>query len=412
MTWLAIGLALVNACCFTAGTRLQHSVSGDAPSLLVAARRPRWLIGLMFMATGAACQVVALRLAPVTVVEPAGVIGIVLAVLLGLRARGDRLRWSTGCALAAILIGTVSFGTLAAINTEPTSITNDALVRAGLAVFAAVAACTLAARLLRGRSRFLVLGVGGGIAYGCTSTLVRAATERLSTYGVGVEALVVVAGLLVAMLTGFWLVQQAHADGPPEGTVANLTVVDPLVAVSIGIGVLGEAPALTWPVAIAGLAFGAIAIAGVVSLSRDLPDGHDSDAEPPSSSPSHPISTQISSNDRSITCPAASPSASSSARTPSLPTSTARRTSPTGWPSASPNAVTTFTSSAPRHPAASQGRGSSARPAARPSTGFPRTAPRSTPPSASARLGGFAGRPPGCWTGSRPMWFTYSPISA
>jgi hypothetical protein len=35
-----------------------------------------------------------------------------------------------------------------------------------------------------------------------------------------------------------------------------------------------------------------------------------------------------------------------------------------------------------------------------------------TPPSASARLGGFAGRPPGCWTGSRPMWFTYSPISA
>ncbi|GGQ23436.1 hypothetical protein GCM10010140_62120 [Streptosporangium pseudovulgare] len=400
MTWIAIGLALLNACCFTAGTWLQHSVSGDAPSLVAAARRPRWLAGLALLATGAVFQVIALRLAPVTVVEPAGVIGIVVGVLLGLRARSDRLRRSTGWALAAILVGTVAFAVLAALNTVPVPITTGALLTVGAAVSAVVAGCRFATRLLNGRARFLVLGVGGGAAYGCTSTLVRAATERYAAHGADVELLGILIGLAAAVLAGFWLVQRAHADGPPEGTVANLTVTDPLVAVSIGIGVLGEAPGLTWPIAGLGLVFAALAIGGVVRLSRDIPTGPDSTQKPPSCGAFH---------DRSITCPAATPSASSSARTPILPTSTARRTSRTAWPSGSPSVVTMSTSSAPPprtpYPSASCA-------AVRRSTVSPLTAPRSIPASASACPGGSAERPPGCWTASHPTWFTYSPISA
>lgn len=271
MTWLAIGLALVNACCFTAGTWLQYGVAAHTPSLLAAARRPRWLAGLALLATGAACQVVALSVAPVTVVEPAGVLGIVLTVLFGLRVRGERLQWRTACALAAILVGAGSFAVLAALNTVPAPIGARSLVLAGAGVAGVVAVCLLVGGALDGRARCLVMGVGGGTAYGSTSTFVRASTEQFAADGISLGLLGTLTGLGAMVLTGFWLVQRAHADGPPETTVANLTVMDPLVAVAIGVGLLGEAPGLTAPIAGLALVAAVIAVGGVVHLYRTVP---------------------------------------------------------------------------------------------------------------------------------------------
>ena len=48
-------------------------------------------------------------------------------------------------------------------------------------------------------------------------------------------------GLAAAGLGGFYLVQTAYAVGPPDLVIAGLTVVDPIVAVGIGVIVLGEA---------------------------------------------------------------------------------------------------------------------------------------------------------------------------
>ncbi|MEU6408340.1 DMT family transporter [Microbispora sp. NPDC046933] len=338
MTWLAIGLAVVNACCFTVGTWLQHGVSADAPSLVAAVRRPRWLAGLVLLATGSVFQVIALGFAPVTVVEPAGVLGIVISVVLALRAQGTRLRWGTGCALAAILVGTGAFAVLAALNTVPVPISTGALFQAGAVVLAVMAACRLAGGLLRGRARCLVMGVGGGAAYGCTSTLVRAATEQYAVHGVSGGLLGTLFGLAAAILAGFWFVQRAYADGPPESTVAILTVVDPVVAVCIGIGVLGEAPGVTVPIATLGLACTALAVAGVVRLSSDVPRRPAFTELPHSSSfPPYPFSY-----DRTAPCPIP-PSASSSARTPIRLISTVPRTSPTVWPPVSPGEATRST---------------------------------------------------------------------
>ncbi|WP_327589753.1 hypothetical protein OHA25_24085 [Nonomuraea sp. NBC_00507] len=329
MTWLAIGLAVLNACCFTAGTWLQHSASAGGASLVAALRRPRWLAGLALLTAGAVLQVIALRLAPVTVVEPAGVLGIVISVVWALRLRRAPLRWDTGSALAAILVGTGGFAVLAALNTVPRPVPVAAQIQAGALVFAVMAVCLLVAHPLRGRARCLVLGIGGGAAYGCTSTLVRAATEEFVSHGVSAPLFGTLAGLAATILAGFWFVQRAYADGPPESTVATLTVVDPLVAVTIGIGLLGEAPGLTVPIAALGLAFAAVAIGGVVGLSHDIPT-----RLPPSSPFPH---------DRSTPCPAVPSGVSSSARTPIRPTSTAPRTSPTAWPPDSPAEATRST---------------------------------------------------------------------
>jgi phosphatidylinositol alpha 1,6-mannosyltransferase len=71
-----------------------------------------------------------------------------------------------------------------------------------------------------------------------------------------------------------------------------------VVAVSIGIGVLGEAPGLTLPIAGLGLACAALAVAGVVRLPRDVPAP--AATEMPAFPPPYPFSRD---SDRSVPMP-------------------------------------------------------------------------------------------------------------
>ena len=79
------------------------------------------------------------------------------------------------------------------------------------------------------------------------------------------------AGLAAAALLGTYFVQTAHSSNPPDLVVAGLTVIDPIVAVSIGIIVLGEAASAPLWAIFAFAAAAAAAIWGVVSLSRNHP---------------------------------------------------------------------------------------------------------------------------------------------
>ena len=79
-------------------------------------------------------------------------------------------------------------------------------------------------------------------------------------------SLTCLAGLLIAALAGSFLVQNAHTRGTPELVVAGLTVIDPLVAVAIGITILGEADAAPPLAIILFLLSGATAVAGVFLL--------------------------------------------------------------------------------------------------------------------------------------------------
>jgi glycosyltransferase involved in cell wall biosynthesis len=268
--WLAITLAVLNSWLFAEGTRLQHSSCAASLPLTSACREPRWLAGLALIATGAGLQVAALQLAPVTVVQPAGVLGIAGSVAWQLRMRGTWPGRCTAGALVAIVVGAGAFAVLAATHTVPTPITTVAQIQAGVGVAAVALTCHLAARVLGGRRRCLVLSVGAGAAYGYASVLGRAAIEHYSEKGLSLGLLGTLAGAVAAVLTGFGLLQRAYADGPPETTTASVTITDPMVAVVIGVALLGEAPALTASVAGSALAYAALAVAGVIALSRDL----------------------------------------------------------------------------------------------------------------------------------------------
>ncbi|MFD7894553.1 hypothetical protein [Streptomyces sp. NPDC059743] len=216
-----------------------------------------------------------------------GVFAVVVSVVWGLQARRARLRPGTGLALTAILVGAGSFAVLAAHLTVPAPVPSAAQVRAGLLVALGVAVCSLAGGLLRGRARCLALAVGGGGTYGYTSVLVRAAAEEYAGRGVTGALLGTLTAIALSVLVGCLLVQRAYADGPPEITVACLTVIDPLVAVAIGVGLLGEAPGLTPWTAGAGLACAGLAVGGVVRLALGTSAASSSSLLSSQSCPSH-----------------------------------------------------------------------------------------------------------------------------
>jgi len=95
--------------------------------------------------------------------------------------------------------------------------------------------------------------------------------------------------LLLGTGLGAVFVQNAYSSGPPDLVIAGLTVIDPIVAVTIAIVILQEA-AQAGPLEI--LAFvgaGAIAVVGVFLLARHHPQTHheleDASAPPTGSRP-------------------------------------------------------------------------------------------------------------------------------
>ncbi|MBP2337752.1 glycosyltransferase involved in cell wall biosynthesis [Saccharothrix coeruleofusca] len=265
MTWLAVLLAVLGAVFFALAARLQHdAVQAFGGALRVSAllRRPRWLLGLLLLVVGSGVHAVALGMAPLSVVQPVGVLAIGITALLD-----GRRRELPVIALTTLSVG--AFVLLAAGSATATAVAPEAELRAGLIVLGLIAAPGLLGVLAeRPAVRALGFGAAGGVAYGYVSVLMRAVSQDVQRGAVDWATALSAAGIAVTLLVGGWFIQHAYAGGPPHLAVACLTVVDPLVAVGIGAGLLGEATRTTGPVVAAQLACAALATAGVVVLAR------------------------------------------------------------------------------------------------------------------------------------------------
>ena len=110
-----------------------------------------------------------------------------------------------------------------------------------------------------------------GVLYGFVATLAKVVLGKIEQGEFGWLTLLCLVGLLAATVLGAYFVQNAYASGPPDLVIAGLTVVDPLVAVVIGIAVLGEASqAPPWAIVVYVIS-GAIAVWGVFQLARNHP---------------------------------------------------------------------------------------------------------------------------------------------
>ena len=88
------------------------------------------------------------------------------------------------------------------------------------------------------RALFYVLAAG--VIYGFVATLAKTVIKRLQSGEVDWLTLICVVALVAGTVLGAYFVQTAYSSGPPDLAIAGLTVVDPMVAVLIGLLVLGE----------------------------------------------------------------------------------------------------------------------------------------------------------------------------
>lgn len=238
-------------------------------SLLV---KPRWLSGTAFMVVGIALQLAALSLAPLIVVQPVGAIALVITSLLNARVTKTRLNRGTIVAITLCTLGIAAFVAMASGVAKETILTDDRL-REVLSVLGVIlVAFTVLFFTIGKQAKALTYVIGAGVLYGFVATLAKVVIQRI--YQSEFEWLTVfcLIALIGAVSMGSWFVQNAYASGPPDLVIAGLTVIDPLVAVSIGIVILGEAKAASLPVAVGFGLSAVVAVIGVFLLSKVHPE--------------------------------------------------------------------------------------------------------------------------------------------
>ena len=238
-----------------------------------------WLLGSGFLALAILLQLVGLLLAPLPVVQPLGVLSLVVTALLSRRLAHARLQRRGILGIAVCILGTTAFVITAAFATSTTEATPALVTPVLVLVGFVLLVLAVGYALLRDRTPAVGYAVAGGICFGFVATLMKVVLDRSSAavqHGglIGPTTpftLLVLAATAAAALAGISLVQRAYASGSADLVVAALTVIDPLVAVSLGIGLLGQAArAPGWAFAVFAAAE-VVAIVGVLLIAGNPP---------------------------------------------------------------------------------------------------------------------------------------------
>lgn len=282
---IGIPFALVGAVLMSLGAQFQHRgvvkverISGrDAASGLNFAQikallqRPSWVIGTVMLALAIVFQLSALAFSPLILVQPLGAIALVITSVLNARIAGITLNRRSVVAIVACVAGIALFVTTAAIVGIDRPVTTAALLTILVAMGVVLLVYAMIFMLTRSRARAIFYIIAAGTIYGFVATLAKVVISRISHGTFGWLTILCVIGVVLGTALGAYFVQNAYASGPPDLVIAGLTVIDPLVAVAIGIIVLHEAlGAPLWAVFAFVIAGGA-AIWGVFQLARHHP---------------------------------------------------------------------------------------------------------------------------------------------
>lgn len=281
-TPLGIAIALVGGFFLALGAQFQHRGvvvveakhgSGHKAGLSVAqlwrlVRSPWWALGTLLLGLAILCQLTSLGFAPIIVVQPLGVVALVITSVVNARVSHTPLTRDAVRAITFCVVGIAIFVTVAAFVAQETLIQEKQLIIILVIMGAFVVLLGLAFGLLRKRFTAIFYILSAGLLYGFVATLAKVVINRLLNGTFEWLTVFCVVALIAAAALGAYFVQTAYSVGSPDLVIAGLTVVDPLVAVSIGIVVLGEAAdAPLWTVFV-WIAAAAIAVYGVFQLAQ------------------------------------------------------------------------------------------------------------------------------------------------
>jgi drug/metabolite transporter (DMT)-like permease len=278
--FVAVPAAVAGSAGFGLASALQHQAAREAPDtgvigprlLVELARRPRWMLATGAVAAGLALQVVALAFAPLALVQPLLVTGILFGTLFAAwlaHRRPDRLIVLGALAATG---GLAAFLTLA----RPSGGRSDlppvlTLLPLAALLLAVIVGCLWLATRRVGPLRVGGLALATGICYGVTAGLMKVVTGELRANGV--EAMFSHPAFYVVCIVGpigFLLSQHTFQEGLLIApALAIITIVDPLVSMGIGLLWLDERLADTSvPVVVGQVAAGVAIMAGVALLAH------------------------------------------------------------------------------------------------------------------------------------------------
>ncbi|MGN6125256.1 MAG: DMT family transporter [Humibacter sp.] len=283
--FIGIPIALLGAVFLSLGAQFQHrgvtkverNTAHDGrgglqvKQLTLLLARPSWVFGTLMLGFAVVLQLISLAFSPLIVVQPLGAISLVITAIVNARISHTRLNKRSIVAICLCVGGVGAFVLVAAFAAVETPVTDQQLVQILIVLGCVVVVFGTAFWFLR--KRLLALGyvVGAGVLYGFVATLAKAIISRIEQHQFTWLTWVCAIALLAAVALGAYFVQNAYASGPPDLVVAGLTVIDPLVAVTIGIVILNEAAgAAAWQM-VAFVVTGVIAIIGVFILARVHP---------------------------------------------------------------------------------------------------------------------------------------------
>lgn len=233
--------------------------------------RPSWVFGTLMLGLAVVFQLTSLGFSPLIVVQPLGVVALVMTAFLNARISKVSLDRKSILSIVLCVGGVFLFVVLAAFTARDRPITELQLIVILIILAVVLAVFGIGFIIFRTNIRAVGYIIGAGVLYGFVATLAKVVIKRFQQGDFEWLTVLCVLGLLAAFALGGYFVQTAYSSGPPDLVVAGLTVVDPLIAVGIGILVLGEAAQAPWWAMIGYVITGLIAIVGVFGLARYHP---------------------------------------------------------------------------------------------------------------------------------------------
>lgn len=216
----------------------------------------------------------ALALAPLTLVQPIGVLPVPVAVVgsaLAARRRPSRPQ------VVGALLGVAGVAGLAVILLAPAGrvlVLPPWTLLAGvlLAAVAGSVVVIVAGRRWPALARCLLLSFVAAVLFGLNSIQLRMVGHLVATGGLPTQLpllLTAVLGVALVLVVGLWAMQSAYTVGSAQVVICCLTLVDPITAVVGGYLLLNDGVTLSGLSWVGALACTALAAVGVVLLSRE-----------------------------------------------------------------------------------------------------------------------------------------------
>ena len=236
---IAVALCVASALAYAAAAVLQERVAHRSIGALL--RMPLWWAAIGLNGVGAALHVVALRYGALSLVQPFGVLTLVLAVPFGamlVRRAVTRVEWH-GMAMTVFGLG----GILVLVGAADAIGALDPGQLIGLLLVTAAVLTALGGWSAVPGASGLWAASAGGVAFGVSSALTQTVAVHVTSAGLGalLRPTVAVAAVAVAVLSGAGLLftQRSYRDGL-AAPLAVSTLANPVAAAVIGLVLLRE----------------------------------------------------------------------------------------------------------------------------------------------------------------------------